>query len=66
MSDFTSDFWSIFIAAATVLGIAACLLLLWVSGRTRVSLSGDNTTGHVWDEDLREMTDARLKPRRPQ
>ena len=36
MSDFTSGFWSVFVASATVIGIAACLLLLWVTARKKV------------------------------
>ncbi len=55
MSDFTSGFWSIAIIAVTLGGIAACMLLLWAAGNARVSPTGDNSTGHVWDEDLREM-----------
>jgi cytochrome c oxidase cbb3-type subunit 3 len=55
MSDFTSGFWSIYIAAITVVSVLACGLLLWVSGKTKVMSTTDNTTGHVWDEDLREM-----------
>lgn len=55
MSDFTSDFWSVYVAAAVVLSIIACVILLWISGTTKVSASADNTTGHVWDGDLREM-----------
>ncbi len=55
MSDFTANFWSVFVTAATLIGIVACLLLLWVTARTKVDASADNTTGHVWDEDLREM-----------
>jgi cytochrome c oxidase cbb3-type subunit III len=54
MSDFNADFWSLYVAAATVLGIVGCGLLLWVTARKRATPSGDNTTGHVWDEDLRE------------
>lgn len=54
-SDFTSNFWSIFIAGATLLGIFGCLALLWISGKTKAMTVADNTTGHVWDEDLREM-----------
>jgi cytochrome c oxidase cbb3-type subunit 3 len=54
MSDFLNEGWSIYIAAATVLGIAACLALLIIASRRRV-MSADNTTGHVWDGDLREM-----------
>lgn len=55
MSDFTSNFWSLFIAAITVGGIVACLLLLWFSGKAKAMTAHDNTTGHVWDGDLREM-----------
>ena len=55
MSDFTSGFWSVYVAAATVIGIAACLLLLWVTARKKVPARADNTTGHVWDGDLTEM-----------
>ncbi|OYU44032.1 MAG: cytochrome-c oxidase, cbb3-type subunit III [Burkholderiales bacterium PBB4] len=55
MSDFTSDFWSMYIAGITVVGIAACVLLLWFSGKAKAMTANDNTTGHVWDGDLREM-----------
>jgi cytochrome c oxidase cbb3-type subunit 3 len=55
MSDFTNNFWSVYVAAITVIGIAACLLLLWFSGKAKAMTAHDNTTGHVWDGDLREM-----------
>lgn len=55
MSDFTSNFWSIYVVALTLIGILACLILLWVTARKKVVPRADNTTGHVWDEDLREM-----------
>jgi cytochrome c oxidase cbb3-type subunit III len=55
MSDFVSGFWSWYVAGITVVSILACALLLWVSSKTKVNASADNTTGHVWDEDLREM-----------
>ena len=54
MSDFFSSGWSIYIAVATAVGLAACLALLIIAARRRV-MAGDNTTGHVWDEDLREL-----------
>ncbi len=44
-----------YVAVLTVGSIIACLFLLWVSGTTKVSPAADNTTGHVWDGDLREM-----------
>lgn len=55
MSDFVSGFWSPYIAAVTLAGILGCLLLLWVTSRKKVPARSDNTTGHVWDEDLTEM-----------
>jgi cytochrome c oxidase cbb3-type subunit 3 len=54
MSDFISSGWSIYVAAATIVGLLACLVLLIVAARRRV-MAVDNTTGHVWDEDLREL-----------
>ena len=55
MSDFTSNFWPIYVSVITVVSIVACLLLLWFSGKARAMTASDNTTGHVWDGDLREM-----------
>lgn len=57
MSDFFNSGWSAYIAAATVVGLVACIVLLLIAARRRVMGSGadDNTTGHVWDEDLREL-----------
>ena len=55
MSDFTSNFWPIYVASITLVSILACLLLLWFSGKAKAMTASDNTTGHVWDGDLREM-----------
>jgi cytochrome c oxidase cbb3-type subunit 3 len=55
MSDFTGNFWSVYVTVFTLVGILACLLLLWITARKKVAPSADNTTGHVWDGDLREM-----------
>lgn len=54
MSDFVSSGWSYFIAGVTIFGLVACLWLLLVASRRKV-MANDNTTGHVWDEDLREL-----------
>ena len=54
MSDFFNNGWSVGIAVVTILSLVACLALLAIAARRRV-MAGDNTTGHVWDEDLREM-----------
>ena len=55
MSDFTSDFWHIYVAGLTLVSIIACAVLLWISGTTKVKARDDNTTGHVWDGDLQEL-----------
>ena len=54
MSDFFSGGWSIYIAALTIVRLLACLALLIIASRRRV-MADDNTTGHVWDEDLKEL-----------
>ena len=55
MSDFTSNFWALYVAGITLVSILACLVLLVVTGKMSPSTANDNTTGHVWDGDLREM-----------
>jgi len=55
MSDFVNNFWSVYVAGITVVGIIACLVLLIITARKKVVSDSDNTTGHVWDEDLREL-----------
>ncbi|MDZ4098656.1 MAG: cytochrome-c oxidase, cbb3-type subunit III [Methylophilaceae bacterium] len=55
MTDFTSSFWPWFITAITLIGIFGCAWLLWVTNKAKVVATSDNSTGHVWDEDLREM-----------
>ncbi len=54
MSDFLHSGWSLFVAGATVLGLVWCLWLLFVASKREV-MADDNTTGHVWDVDLKEM-----------
>ena len=54
MSDFFSNGWSLFVACATVGGLVFCLVLLGIAARHKV-MASDNSTGHIWDEDLREM-----------
>jgi len=55
MSDFTSNYWSLHVAGITLISILACLVILVVVGKLKVHTADDNTTGHVWDGDLREM-----------
>jgi cytochrome c oxidase cbb3-type subunit III len=58
MSDFVNGFWSWYVAAISLVSVLACGLLLYLAGKaTVVPHSGkadDNTTGHVWDGNLRE------------
>lgn len=54
MSDFVSSGWSFYIAAVVIAGLVYCVWLLLVASRRRV-MANDNSTGHVWDEDLKEL-----------
>src|SRR3546814_652973 len=54
MSDFFNDFWSNYVAAATLVSIVLCGVLLWLMARAPTSKGEGSTTGHVWAEDLRE------------
>jgi cytochrome c oxidase cbb3-type subunit 3 len=54
VSDFFGDGWSLYIAIVTIAGLVGCFALLLVAARRR-TMSEDNTTGHVWDDDLREL-----------
>ena len=58
MSDFTSDFWSYYVAVLTLISILACGVLLYIMGTMRVQRpqpgAKTDTTGHVWDQDLAE------------
>ena len=58
MSDFVHSGWAVFVAVVTVLSLIACLGLLIIASRREV-MANDNTTGHVWDEDLRELNNPR-------
>lgn len=59
MTDFFSPAWSIAVGSLTLLGLVACLALLFFAARRKVVVhadgSVDETTGHVWDGDLREL-----------
>lgn len=54
MSDFFNAGWTAYISIVTIVGLVACLALLMIAARRRV-MATDNTTGHVWDVDLREL-----------
>lgn len=54
MSDFVHAGWSWYVAIATVASLLACLVLLIMASR-RKKMADDESTGHVWDENIREM-----------
>ena len=58
MSDFISAGWSTYIALVTIVGIFWCIWLLFSQLKVKVKLNPDGEvadTGHVWDDDLREL-----------
>ena len=54
MSDFVNSGWALYVAGITIAGLLFCVFILLVASKRKV-MASDNTTGHVWDEDLREM-----------
>ncbi len=58
MSDFVNGFWPWYVAAISLVSVLACGLLLYLAGKATVvphaGKADDNTTGHVWDGNLRE------------
>ena len=54
MSDFVNSGWSLFVAGITIAGLLFCVFILVVASNRKV-MASDNTTGHIWDEDLKEM-----------
>lgn len=57
MSDFVSGFWSLFITVLALGGVGWCVWLLFSQRRWLSKTPGGavQDTGHVWDEDLREL-----------
>lgn len=56
MADFVSAFWSWFIVIPTIAGIAALFWLnRWMATQALKKDEKAKTTGHVWDENLREL-----------
>lgn len=60
MADFYNEFWSSYISLITLLGIAACAVLLWKlslapkDSTDTATNTATETTGHTWDGDLAE------------
>lgn len=58
MSDFYSVFWDYYVAIITAVSVIGCGVFLWMQSKRRVKLvegQEPETTGHVWDGDLREF-----------
>ena len=55
MSDFTSPYWSYYIGSIVILGLIACMWLLWKMSKSNGQPIDPGENGHVWDEDLREQ-----------
>jgi cytochrome c oxidase cbb3-type subunit 3 len=53
VSQFTSEFWDLYVAIASIVSIVACAVFL-KSQSVRKVPGARPTTGHVWDEDLAE------------
>ena len=53
MSDFVSDFWSLWVAGISLVSIIGCAIFLKAMSIKRTAGEVD-TTGHVWDETLAE------------
>lgn len=47
--------WSIFIIVVSLANILGCLWLLWWTSKKNPNEKAEDTTGHVWDDDLREL-----------
>ena len=55
MADFTSEFWSIYVAVIAIASVIGCGVFLVMQGKVRIAKRGE-TTGHTWDEDLAEYS----------
>jgi len=56
MSQFTSGFWDVYIGLISIASIIACAVLLKMQSVRKPAASGgeSETSGHIWDEDLKE------------
>ena len=59
MSDFISSGWSWYVIGIVVFGLVYCALVLIGAAKHKIVYDAqgnvDKTTGHIWDEDLREL-----------
>jgi len=58
MSDFFTNVVPWVVAIVTIVSVLACGVVLWIQASKKLKVSLDektNSTGHVWDEDLKEL-----------
>ena len=55
MADFTSEFWSIYVAVIALASVIGCGVFLAMQSKGRIAKQGE-TTGHTWDGDLAEYS----------
>ena len=59
MSDFISSGWSWYVVGIVVFGLVYCAFVLIGAANHKIEYDAqgnvDKTTGHIWDEDLREL-----------
>ncbi len=55
MSDFISTGWEMYEVAIAIWAIIFCAAVLYLNFKMKPHTSEDGTTGHVWDETLREF-----------
>ena len=49
-----STFWSIFIIVLVIINVGGCLWLIAWTMNMKTEEETEDSTGHVWDEDLKE------------
>ena len=57
MGNFSDGFWNLFLFGVTVVSIGGLALFVFAQSKGKAPLPGESaeTTGHVWDDDLREL-----------
>ncbi len=55
MGSFSEGFWNLFLVLVTLGSIGGLGLLLYAQSKGKVKGTTSETTGHVWDDDLREL-----------
>jgi cytochrome c oxidase cbb3-type subunit 3 len=54
MSDFINGGWAMFVTVIVIASLIFCVFVL-IAASKRTVMADDNSTGHVWDGDLKEM-----------